>query len=167
MIAPPNETPKATGLNRIMQQPGVRQFVKFGIVGLSSTIINLGVLYLMLRLLHGHRYISTSVAFVVSVGNGYYWNKRWTFKQAQEKAIHKQFTQFVLVNLVGLGLDWLVMFLISTPLEHELHSLYAAWPADKIERVAVLGAQLVATGVIVFWNFFANRFWTFKETTAV
>jgi len=154
---------KATALGRFTQKSGVRQLVKFGIVGASNTIINLVVLYLMLRLLHGHRYISSAVAFLISVGNGYYWNKHWTFKQAQAKAVHTQFTQFVLVNLVSLGLDWLVIYLISTPLEHELHSLQAAWPPDKIERVAVLAAQLIATAVIVFWSFFANRFWTFKH----
>lgn len=166
MIAPQNETPKATGLTQITQQRGVRQFVKFGIVGTSSTVINLAVLYVMLRLLHGQwydRYIDATVAFLVSVVNGYYWNRRWTFKEAAAKAVHTQFTQFVLVNLVGLVLDLLIIRLLSAPLEHELHQLQAAWPPDKIERIAVLAAQLVATAAIVFWNFFANRFWTFKH----
>ena len=170
MIAPQNETKndaqKAASLKQLTQRRGVRQFVKFGIVGASSTIINLVVLYLMLRLVHGQwydRYIAATVAFLVSVGNGYYWNKRWTFKQAQAKAVHTQFTQFVLVNLVGLLLDLLIIRLLSIPIEQELHQLQAAWPPDKIERVAVLSAQLVATAVIVFWNFFANRFWTFKH----
>ncbi len=162
MIAPQ----KSVSLTQLAQRPGLRQFVKFGIVGASSTIINLVVLYLMLRILHGHwydRYIAATVAFLVSVGNGYYWNKRWTFRQAQSKAVGTQFTQFVLVNLVGLGLDLLIIRLLSVPMEHELRLMQAAWPSDKIERVAVIVAQLVATAVIVFWNFFANRFWTFKH----
>ena len=166
MTAPPTETTKASGLKQIAQRPGVRQLIKFGIVGASSTVINLAVLYLMLRLVHGHwydRYIDATVAFLVSVVNGYYWNKRWTFKQASTRMVHKQFTQFLLVNLVSLGLDWLVIRLMSVPLETQLHVFQPAWPADKVERVAVLAAQLVATGVTVFWNFFANRFWTFKD----
>jgi putative flippase GtrA len=147
----------------LTQHPGLRQLVKFAIVGASSTVINLAVLYLMLRLLHGHRYISTSIAFLVSVVNGYYWNRRWTFKAAQAKAVHTQFAQFALVNLVGYGLDLLVMYLASVPLEHQVHLLEPIWSAAKTERVAVLAAQLIATAVIVFWNFFANRFWTFKH----
>lgn len=148
---------------RLTQRRGVRQLVKFAIVGASSTLITFVVLYLMLRLLHGHRYISTSVAFVISVVNGYYWNRRWTFKAALTRAVHTQFAQFFLINLVGLALDWLVIYLISSPLEHDIHQFQPAWPADKVERVAVLAAQLVATGAIVFWNFFANRHWTFKH----
>ena len=152
--------PQTAGLT---QKRGFRQLIKFAIVGASSTIINLVVLYLMLRLLHGHRYISATVAFLVSVINGYHWNRTWTFKAAPIKALHTQFAQFALVNLVGYGLDLLVIWLISTPLEHQLHLLEPAWAGPKIERVAVLAAQLVATALIVFWNFFANRLWTFKH----
>ena len=37
--------------------------------------------------------------------------------------------------------------------------------AGKQEYGALLfnGALLAATAVVVFWNFFANRFWTFKH----
>ncbi len=165
MIATP-PPPKTAPLARLAQKPGVRQLVKFGIVGASSTVINLVVLYIMLRLVHGHwydRYQDATVAFLVSVVNGYYWNKRWTFRHIPAKLVHKQFTQFLLVNLVGLGIDWLVILLLSAPFEVRLHLLQAAWPPDKIERIAVLAAQLVATAITVFWNFFANRLWTFKH----
>ena len=156
MVVPPKALP-------LTQKRGFRQLIKFAIVGASSTVINLAVLYLMLRLLHGHRYISTSIAFLVSVVNGYHWNRTWTFKAAQVKALHTQFSQFFLVNLVGWGLDLLIIYLASTPIEHQLHLMEAAWSPPKIERVAVLAAQLIATALIVFWNFFANRLWTFKH----
>ncbi len=41
-------------------------------------------------------------------------------KKPRPKLLHTQFTQFVLVNLVGLALDWLVIYLISVPLEHRI-----------------------------------------------
>ena len=87
---------------QLTQRRGVRQFVKFGIVGASSTVINFIVLNVMLNLTH-HRFASATAAFLVSVVNGYVWNKRWTFKEAQAKAVHTQFAQFLLVNLVGSG----------------------------------------------------------------
>ena len=154
MIAP--EAPqKALPL---AHRPGLRQLVKFGIVGLSSTAVNFAVLNLMLAL-HQNRYAAVTVAFLVSVVNGYFWNKRWTFKSAQAKALHTQFTQFLLVNTVGLGLDLLIIKLLSAPLERAL-------PLSSPHLTMVVAtnlAQLVATGVAVFWNFFANRFWTFKH----
>lgn len=138
---------------------GVRQFIKFGIVGASSTVINFAVLNFALIALHfkdipNGRYGAATLAFLISVVNGYVWNKRWTFKEAQAKAVHTQFTQFVLVNLVGLGLDLLLIRLISVPLETRFG--FSLVVATNI-------AQLFATGIVVFWNFFANRFWTFKH----
>ena len=100
---------------------------------------------------------------MVSVGNGYFWNKRWTFREAQAKAVHTQFTQFVLVNLVGLVLTWLIMLLIATPLDHSLLHLRPGMNHDKAYKLATNIAQLVAIPFVVFWNFFANRHWTFKH----
>ena len=154
MIASPPPPPKTAPLARLAQRPGVRQLVKFGIVGLSSTAVNFAVLNLMLIVFHQNRYSAVTVAFLISVVNGYIWNKRWTFKAAQAKAVHTQFTQFLLVNTVGLGLDLLIIKLISVPLEHDFH-------LSMVKATNL--AQLVATGVAVFWNFFANRFWTFKH----
>ena len=151
--------PKAAQLT---QRRGVRQFVKFGIVGVSSTVINFAVLNVMLNLTH-HRFLSAAAAFLVSVINGYIWNKRWTFKGAQEKAVHTQFAQFLLVNLVGLALDLLIIWLLSPPVEQHLLASYPSMTQDKAFKLATNVAQLVATGVIVFWNFFANRLWTFKH----
>ena len=152
MIAPEQQTaPKSPPLT---QHPGLRQLVKFGLVGLSSTAVNFAVLNLMLIALHQNRYVAVTVAFLVSVVNGYFWNKRWTFRAAPAKAVHTQFTQFLLVNAVSWGLDLLFVRLISVPLEHDFH----------ISMVKATNlAQLVATGVLVFWNFFANRLWTFKH----
>lgn len=154
-------SPKAKAV-QLTQRRGVRQFVKFGIVGTSSTIISFVVLNIMLNLTH-HRYISAAVAFLISVVNGYVWNKRWTFKEAQAKAVHTQFAQFLLVNLVGLGLDLLIIRLLCVPLEGRLHAAYPTLTPDQVFKLATNLAQVVATGVIVFWNFFANRFWTFKH----
>jgi putative flippase GtrA len=142
----------------LTQKQGFRQLVKFAIVGASSTAVNFAVLNLMLAM-HQNRYAAVTVAFLVSVVNGYFWNKRWTFKAAPVKAAHTQFVQFLLVNLVAWGLDLLIIKLLSVPLEHSLHLS----TAHLTMVVATNLAQLVATGVTVFWNFFANRLWTFKH----
>ncbi len=155
MTIPINTPPNPpAGKAALHQRRGVRQLVKFAIVGITSTVINFAVLNLMLIALHQGKYLSVTVAFLVSVVNGYVWNKRWTFREAPSKAVHAQFSQFLLVNLVSWGLDLLFVRLISVPLETDLH----------ISMVKATNlAQLVATGVLVFWNFFANRMWTFKH----
>ena len=159
----PDRPASLAQLTELTRRRGVRQFVKFGIVGASSTVITFVVLNLMLNLLHGHRFISATAAFLVSVSNGYFWNKRWTFREAQVKAVHKQYTQFLLVNVVGLVLTWLIMLLIATPVENELRTLNPLLHPEKAYKLATNIAQLVAIPIVVFWNFFANRRWTFQH----
>ncbi len=154
MMASDNTPPNRNVGPALHQRRGVRQLVKFALVGTTSTAINFAVLNLMLIALHQGRYPSVTVAFLVSVVNGYVWNKRWTFREAQAKAVHTQFSQFLLVNAVGFGLDLLIIRLISGPLETNLHLSMV---------IATNIAQLVATAVVVVWNFTANRLWTFKH----
>ncbi len=143
--------PKAAML---AQHRGVRQFVKFGIVGATSTIISFLIFNVALSQLHQNRYTSETLAFCISVVNGYFWNKRWTFKDTPSKAVHTQFIQFVLVNVVGLLIDLLIMRLISVPLEHQF---------GVSLKLAANIAKIVAVAIVFFWNFFANRLWTFKH----
>lgn len=154
MMASGNTPPNRNAGTALHQRRGVRQLVKFALVGTTSTAINFAVLNLMLIALHQGRYPSVTVAFLVSVVNGYVWNKRWTFREAQAKAVHTQFSQFLLVNAVGFGLDLLIIRLISGPLETNFHLSMV---------IATNIAQLVATAVVVVWNFTANRLWTFKH----
>ena len=162
-IQKPDKPATLDQLAELTRRRGVRQFVKFALVGASSTVITYIVLYLALTLLHGHRYISTAIAFVVAVGNGYFWNKRWTFREAQAKAVHTQFAQFLLVNLVGLALTELIIFLAAPPVEYQVQHLRPLMEAARVYRLATYIAQGIAIPIVVFWNFFANRLWTFKH----
>ncbi len=155
MMAPDKTPPNPfAGKAALHQRRGVRQLVKFALVGATSTAINFAVLNLMLIVLHQGKYASVVAAFLVSVVNGYIWNKRWTFREAQAKAVHTQFVQFLLVNLVGLGLNLLIIRLISGPLETDFRLSMV---------IATNVAELFATAVVVMWNFTANRLWTFKH----
>lgn len=55
------------------------QFIKFSIVGASGTLVNLGVVYLLATIMNINEYVSTSIAFILSVINNYIFNEIWTF----------------------------------------------------------------------------------------
>lgn len=162
----------------ITQNKGLRQFVKFGIVGVSSMIVN----FLFLNLLYYKAHLlllpSVTLAFVLSVGNGFIWNRRWTFKEARHQAAHHQYARFLAVNVVGWLLNTSIMVLIISHFaSHGTGGIFG--DLDNFKRIAmavisgtgkhqypplvVNGSQLGAACVVVFWNFFANRLWTFKH----
>ena len=60
-----------------------KQFLKFGIVGVSNTLIALFIYYSLI-FLNVHYIIANTAGFLVSVMNAYYWNSKYVFKKNSE-----------------------------------------------------------------------------------
>ena len=153
----------------VAQREGVRQFVKFLIVGASSTVIDFAIYLLLIEGLHLQTYvgneeqarlIAQSISFSIAVTNGFIWNNKWTFQSSGMGGAKKRYVKFMLTNLVGLSLNLTILHFVakhavpgalSSLLHHYLHD-----PEGFIGKV-------VATAVVVFWNFTASKLWTFKR----
>ena len=161
----------------LTQHRGLRQFVKFCIVGSSSFLVNLTCLNVLYYRAHVWLIVSLSIAFLVSLCNGFYWNRRWTFKESRSKAAHTQYLQFFAINLFAWFLNTSIVILVIVHFAHpgsallvnpgDFWTIFSAIISGKAKTtyppLLLNGAQLAATSVVVFWTFFANRFWTFKH----
>lgn len=130
------------------ERRGVRQFVKFGIVGASGFIVNLVAFTLLQRVVPDHsrplQYnIIYSLAFMAGGVSNYYFNRVWTFR-SQGHAV-REGAQFLTVSAIALGVGLGVSALVSPWLGH----------GHKTWLVATL------SGIVV--NFFLNKYWTFKH----
>jgi putative flippase GtrA len=144
-------------MNNLLQRRVVRQFVKFGIVGLSSTAIDWGVFYLLKHLFEVYygggrasddyiRSLAKTLSFLVAVINSFFWNRRWTFRsRSQQKA--KEFSKFFSIYVLSMIINVGIMHLAAGIL---------GWK-DIFGLIA-------ATGFTTFWNFFANKFWIFRHS---
>jgi putative flippase GtrA len=136
-------------MSKLLQRRGVRQFIKFGIVGVSSTVIDWGVYYLLKHLfpfLAEYYLLAKMLSFLVAVANSFFWNRRWTFRsRSQQKA--KEFSQFLFIYALSLAINAGIMKLVvGTFGMRDIFGLIAA------------------TGFTTFWNFFANKFWIFRHS---
>lgn len=133
-------------MQTLLKRRVVRQFVKFGIVGLSSTVIDWGI-YLFLTRIFGIFYLMAKMlSFSVAVLNSYIWNRRWTFRSNDPQKL-KQFIKFLTISLVGLVINSTIMYIA---VEHlKLNDIYGLF---------------LATAIVLSWNFLANKFYTFKES---
>jgi putative flippase GtrA len=161
----------------LIQRRGVRQFVKFAIVGASSTIINFGIFNLLYRKAGFALVSSLTLAFLFSVCNGFYWNRRWTFKEALPKSLRRQSLQFLLVTIIGWVLNTSIVVLSvahftslgtgffgdSDQFKQVMLNVIAGEGKQHYGFWLLNGSLAVATCFVVFWNFFANRLWTFKH----
>jgi len=131
-------------MNDILQRRTVRQFIKFAIVGVSSTIVDWGVFYSLNHFFALFYLIAKAISFVISVINSYTWNRRWTFRSQNQRKIH-EFSKFLIVSVIGLVINTYVMYL-----------------AVQYLNLRYIFGLIMATAVTMFWNFLANKFWTFR-----
>ncbi len=120
---------------------------KYALVGSSSAAIDLGILFLLVEYTHMPLLAAAIISFCASVANGFLWNKRWTFKNTSPR-VRRQYIKFLLTSLVGLFLNIFLLALFV----YAFHVWY-------------IFAKILIAGLVFFWNFTANRFWTFREYT--
>jgi putative flippase GtrA len=153
----------------IVRRTGVRQFLKFCIVGASSTLIDFGIYLTLIEGCHLDRRLgialalartlSQTISFGCAVSWGFYWNNRWTFDSAARAGHGGRYARFVLTNIIGLGLNLTILnataLLIPSPVADLLGHLLRD-PRGFVGKA-------VATVVVAFWNFSASKYWTFRK----
>ena len=136
---------QASIVERITRRRGVRQFVKFGIVGASGFLVNLAVFTLLQRGTALPIWFDFSLAFMIGGVSNYFLNRVWTFKSSAHAG--KEGAKFLFVSLLALLVGDVVIWLLETVLQYHRH--HTVW--------------FVATLSGMFLNFFVNKYWTFRS----
>ena len=148
----------------------MKQFLKFGLVGLSNTLISETV-YVVIVCLKGHYLLASTTGFVLSVFNAYYWNSRYVFKEDETcekrvwwKVLSKTFLSYLwgfVANLLLLAL-WIDLIQIGNYME-PLAELLLSWNIRFLDAQTL--GSLLAEGInlilVLPMNFFLNKFWAF------
>jgi putative flippase GtrA len=129
------------------------QLVKFLVVGASGTIIDY-LLLILLKSFNWQTLIANTLSFSAGLVNNYYWNSHWTFNERSRKSSLKQFSQFTMISLVGLGLNTAIVLVLEIPMGEIL----------GMPEVGYIPAKACATIIVLFWNYLANRHWTFNPS---
>jgi putative flippase GtrA len=84
------------------------QFGRFGAVGATGYVVNLGVFAACVHLLGIDYHLSAVIAWVVSVLNNFLLNRHWTFDAKQDHP-GLQALRFFVVSLVAFGFTYVVL----------------------------------------------------------
>lgn len=150
----------------------VDRFLKFAIVGAIGAIVDFSTLNLLeltiLRPVGANEALNvglaTSIAFVLAVINNYILNRYWTFPDSRSRAITVQLTQFFVVSLVGLLFRLVfVSVTYSTFGDTAQPILGTSTSAESMAHLGSNVAQAISIFIVLFWNFFANRYWTYND----
>ena len=87
-------------------------------------------------------------------------NRRWTYPESRSHNALGQLARFVLVSLVGLGINQMIFLTIHNWLEPTWVSLMGEQKLGDL--ISYNFALLVAVGMVMIWNFGVNRLWTYR-----
>lgn len=145
-----------------MKNSQTKRFIKFALVGISGTIVDFSIFNLCLSVFHLASVVSSVCSFSVAVVNNFIWNRLWTYPESREKSVSSQLVKFSAVSIIGLVIRTPLFAAIEQPLirfaENSLSSISLFSP----ETIGHNLALAVAIIVVLFWNYFANRLWTYK-----
>lgn len=163
-----------------------KRFIKFAVVGSIGFIVDFGIFNILLGPLNAlfaegssaFQYmldlglpfdsartfattLASAISFIAAIMSNFTWNRFWTYPDSRAKSLRRQFAMFTLVSVAGI--------IIRVPIVIYTHHLFT----DLVAQVSVLApyaerlgdnmALILAVLVVMFWNFFINRYWTYND----
>lgn len=165
------------------------RFIKFLVVGAIGFVVDFGVFNLLLgpfdvllspgtavdELLIGWgmsaewvesalpAILAGAVSFIAAICSNFIWNRFWTYPDSRSKPIGRQFVMFFLVSITGIVLRLPIIALTKVPFTNLTATLLPSLSPAIIERIGDNLALALSVLIILFWNFFVNRYWTYND----
>lgn len=151
----------------------IRQAAKFVLVGGLNTLVDWGVLSLLIFVFRDAFKIDSydviltifsvtlvyyslfkGISFIIATTNSYIWNKFWTFKRKTTEKMGREFLQFLVVSIIG--------FLINVGIASAVFKFISPVAGFNTDQWAIISAA-VATAVSMIWNFLGYKFIVFEK----
>ena len=140
-----------------------RRFIKFAFVGAIGAAIDFGVMNLLSHCVFELPLVAAgTISFICAVISNFIWNRYWTYPESRSRPLLSQLGMFFLVNAAGVLIRIPILHYAEPPLlvfvENTLHTAHLT--AEFIAKNFTLAAAVV---IVMMWNFFINRYWTYND----
>ena len=139
------------------------RFLRFAVVGVIGAIIDFGLMNLLTRLFLMPLRWAGTISFIAAVVSNFTWNRYWTYPDSRSKPLGQQVSQFAIVSVLGLVIRYPTLAILEPIMVRILSSpTFRFLPVDPVTLANNL-TLAVAVIIVMFWNFFANRYWTYGD----
>lgn len=123
----------------LIRKARIYEFLRFGVSGLLSFVIDYSILVLLTDEFKIYYLTSSSISFLISVIFNYFICVKWVFKGSKKQTLMSVLI-FIIISLIGLLLNQLLM-----------------WFSVEILLVSYKLAKIIATLLVIIWNYFMKR----------
>ncbi|HUV26186.1 MAG TPA: GtrA family protein [Anaerolineales bacterium] len=152
-------------LTSIITNPRERtRFFRFAAVGIFGAVVDFGTFNILTNFVGLSAVWASVFSFIAAIISNFTWNRYWTYPDSRSKPLGRQLIQFSFVSILGLLIRVPIIALLE-PLFNRIFTDLAFLPVGFItaEFLANNLALAVAVIVVMFWNFFINRYWTYGD----
>lgn len=118
----------------------LQQIIRFAVVGGSAFFIDYFIMILLTEVFGINYLISSGISFTVSVIFNYIMSVKWVFNVTKERSQTQDFAIFIVLSIIGLGINQLIMWLC----------------VDKL-HIYYMISKIGATAVVMVYNFITRK----------
>ena len=123
----------------------IKQILKFGVVGGIAFIIDYALLYVLTEYLHIYVLYSSVISYSVSVVFNYICSIKWVFETGKKQTL-KEFIIFIILSVIGLGINQLIMHL-----------------GINVLNIYYMIVKIFATMIVMVYNFITRKLFIEKS----
>jgi putative flippase GtrA len=138
------------------------RFLKFALVGTFGAVVDFGVMNLLSHFFNLPLVIAGTISFTCAVCSNFIWNRYWTYPESRTRPLMKQLGMFFAVNTAGVAIRIPILHFGEPPMQHLFEKMLNL-PFNTAEFWAKNATLAVAVGIVMLWNYFVNRYWTYND----
>ena len=138
------------------------RFLKFAMVGAFGAMIDFGIMNLMTHLFNMKLVFAGTISFACAVMSNFILNRYWTYPDSRSRHILRQLGMFFVVNAAGIAIRIPILHFVE-PVMARMFQKMAHLSYASAELLAKNATLAIAVGIVMLWNFFINRYWTYND----
>ncbi len=136
------------------------RFLKFAVVGVIGAVIDFGTMNLLTQKAEMSLVWAGTISFIAAIISNFIWNRYWTYPESRSRSITRQLIMFFAVNIAGMLIRLPILHFVEPPIQSFFSGLTLPLNSEFLAKNFTLA---LAVGIVMLWNFFVNRYWTYND----
>jgi len=151
-------------MTSVLTDPRERiRFMRFAVVGIMGAVVDFGVANVLVYAFSAPLVVAGTISFIAAILSNFTWNRFWTYPDSRSKPVARQLIQFSVVSVMGLTIRIPILHFLEPVFYGLFSSLPVSLPVLSPDVLAKNITLAIAVLIVMFWNFFANRYWTYSD----
>jgi putative flippase GtrA len=138
------------------------RFLRFATVGAIGSVLDILIMNLLTHLFDMPLVLAGTLSLICAIISNFMMNRYWTYPDSRSRHFLHQLSMFFLVNLIGIAFRVPILHFVEPLMVGAFESMIHLSHVST-EILAKNATLAFAIGVVMGWNFFINRYWTYND----